>query len=218
MGFLPSFSLHLAFKFPTRSGGATLSKVPGGSFLPTSGKNPFTGNKSSCQKRNSHPAISRTRYLQRAEKERLVLKPTEGLLVSVCVWSSLSVDWASTGYGCHSCSWLAEQGKRNSPCPRSRLRIWSRELGSAVPSRASPLILHTQAESGAYLRDYIAPSRFPLRLTLESSCAIGLVPSLSGHAIALPMAFATENRHRAISFQGSSINGGPIQVIPWTIR
>ena len=37
-------------------------------------------------------------------------------------------------------------------CPRcSRLRIWSRETGSAVPSRVSFLVLHTQAESGAYL-------------------------------------------------------------------
>ena len=26
------------------------------------------------------------------------------------------------------------------PCPRSRLRIWSRETGSAVPSRVSLLI------------------------------------------------------------------------------
>ena len=26
------------------------------------------------------------------------------------------------------------------PCPRSRLRIWSREMGSAVPSRVSLLI------------------------------------------------------------------------------
>ena len=38
----------------------------------------------------------------------------------------------------------------NFPFPRSRLRVWSRELGSAVPSRVSPLILHTQAESVAY--------------------------------------------------------------------
>ena len=36
---------------------------------------------------------------------------------------------------------------------RSHLRIWSRETGSAVPSRVSLLILHTQVESGAYLRD-----------------------------------------------------------------
>ena len=46
------------------------------------------------------------------------------------------------------------------PCPRTRLRIWSRETGSAVPSRASLLALHTQAESGAYSWD---SSRFPRR-------------------------------------------------------
>ena len=44
------------------------------------------------------------------------------------------------------------------PCLRSRLRVWPRETGSAVPSRVSLLILHTQGESGAYSRD---SSRFP---------------------------------------------------------
>ena len=39
--------------------------------------------------------------------------------------------------------------KINFPCPRIRLRIWSRETGSAVSSRASLLILQIQAESGA---------------------------------------------------------------------
>ena len=92
----------------------------------------------------------------------------------MCVWSSLSADWASTGYGCQSCLWSAEQGKRNFLCPRSRLRIWSLELDSAVSSRVSPLVLHTQAESGAYLRDSTSPSRFPLRFPLEQPCAIGL--------------------------------------------
>ena len=29
--------------------------------------------------------------------------------VCVCVWSSRSADWASTGYGCQSCSWSADQ-------------------------------------------------------------------------------------------------------------
>ena len=38
------------------------------------------------------------------------------------------------------------------PCPHSRPRIWSRGTVSAVPSRVSPLILHAQAESGAYSR------------------------------------------------------------------
>ena len=33
-------------------------------------------------------------------------------------------------------------------CPRSRLRIWSRETGSAVPLCVSLLILYIQAETG----------------------------------------------------------------------
>ena len=37
------------------------------------------------------------------------------------------------------------------PCSRPRLRIWSRETGSAVPFRVSLLILHTQAESNLVL-------------------------------------------------------------------
>ena len=64
--------------------------------------------------------------------------------------------------------------------PRSRPRIWFRETGLAVPSRASLLIFHTQAESGAYLR---GSSRFPRRrpfIYLKPPS----VPSLSGHAIA----------------------------------
>ena len=42
----------------------------------------------------------------------------------------------------------------------SPLRIWSREMGSVVPSHASLLILYTQSEFGAYSRD---SSRFPRR-------------------------------------------------------
>ena len=34
----------------------------------------------------------------------------------------------------------AEQGKLMFPCPRSCLRIWSHETGSAVPSRVSLLV------------------------------------------------------------------------------
>ena len=46
------------------------------------------------------------------------------------------------------------------PCPRSRLRIWSRETNSAIPYRVSLLLVNTQADSGAYSRD---SSRFPRR-------------------------------------------------------
>ena len=48
----------------------------------------------------------------------------------------------------------------NFPYTRSRLRIWSRETGSAVPSRVSLLILHAQAESGAYSRTPLFPPAF----------------------------------------------------------
>ena len=50
--------------------------------------------------------------------------------------------------------------KMNITLSRTCLRIWSRETGSAVPSRVSLLILHTQTESGAYSRD---SSRFSRR-------------------------------------------------------
>lgn len=40
--------------------------------------------------------------------------------------------------------------------------VRSRELGSAVPPRVSPLILHTRAESEAYLRNLTLPFCFPL--------------------------------------------------------
>ena len=43
--------------------------------------------------------------------------------------------------------WSAKQGKIFFPCPRSRLRTWSRETCSAVPSCVSLLILDTHAES-----------------------------------------------------------------------
>ena len=44
------------------------------------------------------------------------------------------------GTGCQSCTWSAEQRKLIFPCPRSRLRIWSSETSSAVPSRVSLLV------------------------------------------------------------------------------
>ena len=100
-------------------------------------------------------------------------------------------------------------------CPRSRLRIWSHETGSAVPSRVSPLILHTLAESGAYSRDF---SRFPRRRPCIPPTAIGSVPSLSGRAIAYRWCLPPRvRRHRASSPQGSSSNGCRLfMLLPWT--
>ena len=71
-----------------------------------------------------------------------------------------------------------------SPGPRRCLRIWSRETGSAVPSRVSLLILHTLAEYGAYLRDSFRVLRRRPFVYLEPPPAMGSVPSLSGHTIA----------------------------------
>ena len=100
------------------------------------------------------------------------------------------------------------------PCPRSRLRIWFRETGLAVPSLVSLLILYTSAESGAYSRyssriprrrPYIFASNTHHRVSPEF---IGSVPSLSGHAIACRLrSLPTVRWHRASSPQGSSSNG-----------
>ena len=101
----------------------------------------------------------------------------------------------------------------NIPCPLACLRIWSSETGSAVPSRISLLILHTQAESGAYLRD---SSRVPRRrpfIYIKPPYAIGSVPSLSGHAFASRWRLLPRvRRHRASTPQGSSE-----RVLPWQV-
>ena len=56
-------------------------------------------------------------------------------------------------------------------CPRSRLRIRSRETRSAILSRISLLILQTQSESGAYSRH---SSRFTWRRSVCILLLIGL--------------------------------------------
>ena len=84
-------------------------------------------------------------------------------------------------------------------------------LGSPVPRQ--PAHLHTQAESGAYLRD---SSRVPRRrpfIYLKPPYAIGSVPSLSGHAIAYRWrSLPRVRRHRASKPQGSSE-----RVLPWQV-
>ena len=95
-----------------------------------------------------------------------------------------------------------------SPCVPENLV--SRD-GFSRPVPRQPAHLHTQAESGAYLRD---SSRVPRRRPfMKPPYAIGSVPSLSGHAIAyrwrsLPRVL----RHRASKPQGSSE-----RVLPWRI-
>ena len=92
-----------------------------------------------------------------------------------------------------------------SHCLRLRLGICSRETGSAVPSRVSLLILHTQVESCAYSR---ASSHFPRRRPQITPSAIGSVSSLSGHTFAYRWhSLPRVHWHRANSPQGNSSNG-----------
>ena len=85
-------------------------------------------------------------------------------------------------------------------------------FGSPVPRQRAHL--HTQAKSGAYLRD---SSRVPRRrpfIYLKPPYAIRSVPSLSGLAIAYRWRSlaARVRRHRASKPQGSSE-----QMLPWQV-
>ena len=109
---------------------------------------------------------------------------------------------------------LKSTGKLIFPCPRMCLTTWSRETGSAVPSRVSLLIsIYIQAESGAYSRDF---SRIPRRrpfIYMKSPYAIGSAPSLSGHAIAYRWrSLPRVRRHGASKPQGSFE-----RVLPWPV-
>ena len=95
-----------------------------------------------------------------------------------------------------------------SPCVPENLV--SRD-GFSRPVPRKPAHLHTQAESGAYLRD---SSRVPRRRPfMKPPYAIGSVPSLSGHAIAYRWrSLPRVRRHRTSKPQGSSE-----RVLPWQI-
>ena len=84
--------------------------------------------------------------------------------------------------------------------------------GFDSPVPRQPAHLHTQAESGAYLRD---SSRFPRRrpFIYFNRQTIGSVPSLSAHAIAYRWcSLPRVRRLRASKPQGSSK-----RVLPWQI-
>ena len=115
---------------------------------------------------------------------------------------------------------VANSAQKRFPCPRSCLKIWSRETASAIPSRVSLLILHTPAESGAYLRD---SARFPRRCTFiylfrQSPSGLSRVCIRSRNCI--PTAF---NAKRSVDtgpvvLKVSSSNGCRLLIfLPWTI-
>ena len=96
-------------------------------------------------------------------------------------------------------------------CPRSRLRIWSCETGSAVsPRRVSSLILHTlRLNLSLVLTWRISPAfRDGVHLLFIPTTAIGPVPSWSGDATAYRWCSLPRGRRRRTSSpQGSSGNG-----------
>ena len=85
--------------------------------------------------------------------------------------------------------------------------------GSGCPVPRQPAHLHTQAKSGAYLRDSLRVPRRRPYIYLKPPYAIGSVPSLSGHAIAYRWrSLPRVRRHRASKPQGSSE-----RVLPWRV-
>ena len=75
-------------------------------------------------------------------------------------------------------------------------------FGSPVPRQRAHL--HTQAESGAYLRDSSRVPRGRPFIYFKTPYAIGSVPGLSGHAIAYRWhSLPRVRRHRASKPQGS---------------
>ena len=93
------------------------------------------------------------------------------------------------GMGANTARGQLKRDKHFFPRPRSRLRIWSRQTDSAVPSRVSLLSLHTQAESGAYSRD---SSRFP-RISATAIRPVSSLLPYIGSIKCVPMAFTAES-------------------------
>ena len=82
-------------------------------------------------------------------------------------------------------------------------------FGSPVPRQSAHL--HTQAESGAYLRDSSRVPRRRLSIYLKPPYPIGSVSSLSGNAVAYRWrSLPRVRRHRASKPQGSLK-----RVLPW---
>ena len=113
----------------------------------------------------------------------------------VCVYGytySKSMDYPDV-VGYQSCSWSAEQGKLIFPCPRSRLRIWSRETGSAVPSRVSLLVSILRLN---LVLTYGIPPEFLDGVHLDlfkAAIRHRVSPGFIGSRNCVPMAFTAES-------------------------
>ena len=98
------------------------------------------------------------------------------------------------------------------PCPRSCLRIWSRETGSVIPSRVSLLISIHRLN---LVLTYGIPPKFRggVHLFIHNRYAIGSVPSVSGHAITYRWrSLPRVRRHSSSKPQCSSE-----RMLPWQV-
>ena len=129
----------------------------------------------------------------------------------VCMMSSNVAEYGSNEYDRQSYSWSAEQWKLIFPCPRSRLKIWSRDTCSTVPSGSAACSFST-LRLNLVLTHMIPPAAASIYL-FKPPYAIVSVPSLSGHAIAYRWrSLPRIRRHRTSKPQGSSK-----RVLPWQI-
>ena len=90
------------------------------------------------------------------------------------------------------------------PCPRSRLRIWSREAGSAGPSRVSLLIFILWLN---LVLTYGIPPEFNggIHLFIKTTIRHRVSPDFIGSRDCVPMSFTAESRrHRPSKPQGNS--------------
>ena len=145
-----------------------------------------------CRRRASSPQGSSSNgcYLFSYHNEPIDVRlsfPTPNI-GTVCSALILSAEYGSTGYACQSCWWSVEQGKMFFPCPRSRLRMWSREIGSAVPPRVSPLIsIHGLNLVLPSTRDFPCFPRRRPHIHHRAS------PKFIRSRYCIPMAFTAEN-------------------------
>ena len=95
-------------------------------------------------------------------------------------------------------------------CPRSRLRIWSCETDSTVPSRVGQLIFNIPGLNLVLTHELLPFVIFPQPYSAIPSNAIGPVPTFSGHTMTSRWRSPTRaSRHKANrpNPQGSSSNG-----------
>ena len=85
--------------------------------------------------------------------------------------------------------------------------------GFSSPVPRQPARLHTQAESGAYIRDFSRVPWWRLLINFKPPYVIGSVPNLLGHAIAYRWrSLPRVHRHRARKRRRSSE-----QELPWQV-